>query len=723
MNGELLRAALAAGGRRTPLVMQSEQSECALACLAMVAGHHGREVSLAELRAEAGSAGQGAGLRELMQVAGRLGLHARPLRLEPAELRRLRLPAILHWDFDHFVVAVRASWRGLTIHDPARGRRFFPWGEAGEHVTGVALELIPGPEFSPGGQTPRMRLSDFWTRSAGLFRNLIGVLGLSLVLQLLALSSPFYVQLVVDEALVKHDAELLKILVLAFGLLALLRVAVTWVRGRLVLHAGEAMGFQMGSNLLHHLLRLPLPWFERRHLGDIVSRFGSLGPVQGLLTEGFAVALVDGLMAVTTLAMMLFYSPALTAVVLLALALYALLRLATLPLLRRRQQAQIAAGADEQTAFLETLRSVQTLKAFGRELDRHAYWQNRRARTVNTEMASARLGLGLGAANGVLFGLENLVVIWLGAHAVLDGSFTVGMLYAFVAFKGQFTDRVITLVDRGAELGLLRLHLERLAEIGRAEPETEPVPAPALRRGRAAFECRGLRFSHGANLPPVVADLDLNLPAGGLAVISGPSGCGKTTLLRLACGLLRPTGGEVRVDGRTLGPDSLDAWRRRSAVVLQDDRLLAGTLGENVAFFDPEPDRAWLDDCAAAVGLEALIGALPLGWQTRIGEAGAGLSGGQRQRLLLARALYARPDALFIDEGTAHLDAASADLVSRLIERLPMTRLVVTHDPRLLPRADLLLEFRRSGSIAVFDRSGAGAQDVRVAGSLTDDSA
>ncbi|MCC5887910.1 MAG: peptidase domain-containing ABC transporter [Gammaproteobacteria bacterium] len=713
MNAGLLAAALSGGQQRTPLVMQSEQSECGLACLAMVAGHHGRIMDLPELRARAGLAGQGVGLRDLMQIAETLGMHARPLRLEPEELRQLRLPAILHWDLEHFVVAVRAGWRGLTVHDPARGRRFFPWKELGDHVTGVALELIPGPQFQTGGKVARMGLADFWSHSTGLMRNLLVVLALSLVLQVLALASPFYVQLVVDEALVKHDAELLGILLLAFGLLALLRVAVTWLRGRLVMHAGEAIGFQMGSNLLHHLLRLPLPWFERRHLGDIVSRFGSLAPVQGLLTEGFAVALVDGLMAFTTLIIMLLYSPKLTAVVLLALLLYGLLRLATLPLLRRRQQALIAAGAEEETAFLETLRCVQTLKAFGRELDRHAYWQNKRARTINAEVASGRLGLGLTAANGVLFGVENLVVIWLGAHAVLAGGFTVGMLYAFVSFKSQFTDRVITLVDRAAELGLLRLHLERLAEIGHAPPETGPVPPPALRRGDAAVSFRGVEFSHGRNAPPVLAGVDLDLPAGGLAVITGPSGCGKTTLLRLACGLLRPTAGEVVIDGSPLSVEGLDGWRRRTAVVLQDDRLFSGTLGENVAFFDPEADQAWLEDCAAAVGLDGLIAGLPMGWQTRIGEGGAGLSGGQRQRLLLARALYVRPDALFVDEGTAHLDAAAARWVGDLLARLPMTRMVVTHDPLLLPRADLRLDL---GSRAAFAPSPRLSQDGAIAG-------
>lgn len=708
----LLAEALAEGRRRVPLILQAERNECGLACLAMVAAFHGRRIGLADLRAQAGLAGQGARLRELMAVAEQLGLQLRALRIEPRELRELRLPAILHWDLDHFVVAVRTGWRGLLVHDPARGRRWYPWREVAEHLSGVVLELQPGPEFSPGGQVPRMRLRDFWSESSGLLRNLALVLLLSLVLQLLGLAAPFYVQLVVDEALLKHDADLLAILALAFGFLALLRVAVTWVRGRLVLHAGEAMGFQMAGNLLQHLLRLPLPWFERRHLGDIVSRFGSLGPVQGLLTEGFAVALVDGVMALLTLAMMWFYSPALTAVVLLALGLYALLRLATLPELRRRQQAQIAAGADEEAVFLETLRTVQTLKAFGREQERHGYWQQRRARTVNTEVASARLGLALSAANGTLFGIENLVVIWLGALAVLAGDFTIGMLYAFVAFKSQFTDRVITLIDRGAELGILRLHLERLAEIGQAQPEREAVRGPVMRRGAAAIVLRDLGFRHGENAPWIVENLNLDIHAGSLNVIFGPSGSGKTTVLRLMAGLLAPVNGSIRVDGQRLDTGSLEAWRRRSAVVLQDDQLFAGTLLENLGFFDPTPDADRAMAVLEQVGLASAVQDLPLGMHSRLGEQGTGLSGGERQRLLLARALYLQPDALFVDEGTAHLDPDTARLIATVVTGLTMTRVVVTHDVALFPDADRWLTFRAPGQLSVVAHPVSLPQDV-----------
>lgn len=678
---------------RTPLVMQSEQHECALACLAMVAGHHGRAVDLPTLRLQAGESGRGLTLRDLMQLAEGLGLHARPLRLEPDDLRQLRVPAILHWDLDHFVVLDAAGRRTLTLLDPAQGRRRVRREEVDEHFTGVALELIPGPAFERGGQVPRMRLADFWSRSTGVLRNLGAVLVLSLALQLLALVAPFYIQLVVDEALVKHDQALLQVLVLGFGAVALLRTAVTWVRGRLVLHAGQAIGFQMASNLLHHLLRLPLPWFERRHLGDVVSRFGSLAPVQDLITQGFATALVDGLMACTTLAMMLLYSPRLTLVVLAALALYALLRLALLPSVRRRQQATIVARADEQTTFLETLRCVETLKAFGRELDRHALWQNRRARTVNAEVLEGRLSLSMTAVNGVLFGIEQLLVVYLGALMVLDARFTVGMLYAFIGFRGQFTDRMLTLIDGMSSLALLRLHLERLAEIGHEAPETAPRPAPRRHRGSARIELASVSHGFGRGRRALLARVDLQIPAGALVLVTGPSGCGKTTLLRICAGLLVPRAGEVHVDGRPLAEAGLDGWRRRTAVVLQDDHLLTGTLAENLTFFDPAPDMVRLEACAGRVGLDALLAELPLGWQTRLGESGTGLSGGQRQRLLLARALYAQPDALFMDEGTAHLDAASARQIAALLESLTMTRMIVTHDPAQLRRADLHLHF------------------------------
>jgi len=339
---------------------------------------------------------------------------------------------------------------------------------------------------------------------------------------------------------------------------------------------------------------------------------------------------------------------------------------------------------------------------------------------VNASVAQGRLGLILGAANGVLFGLENLAVVYFAAHMVLEGAFSVGMMYAFMSFKGQFTDRMITLLDGAAGIAVLRLHLERLAEIGYETPEIEAGAhrgaLATARRGRAAIGVRDLGFRHGGNQPWLVERLSVDLPEGGLTLITGPSGCGKTTLLRVLCGLLPPTSGSVLVEGRTITGAGLAPWRDRCAVVLQEDRLFTGTLAQNLTFFDAEPDMALLQGCAARVGFAEIVEQLPLGWQTQIGEGGTGLSGGQRQRLLLARALYVRPDALFMDEGTAHLDQISAQLVSAFIGELRMTRVVVTHDPSGLPAPDLHLHFEAPGYlVAVTDRRGTSAPAASAA--------
>jgi ATP-binding cassette subfamily B protein RaxB len=320
---------------------------------------------------------------------------------------------------------------------------------------------------------------------------------------------------------------------------------------------------------------------------------------------------------------------------------------------------------------------------------------------VNAEVSQGRLGLVISAANGVLFGVENLAVVYFAALMVLEGSFTVGMLYAFMSFKGQFTGRMTTLLDGIAGLAVLRLHLERLAEIGYEAPEIEAgaaePAAPPRRRGSVALRTRDLSFRFGEEVPWVFEGLDLELPDGGLTLVTGPSGCGKTTLLRVLCGLLPPTRGVVQADGRAIRGAQLRPWRSRCAVVLQEDRLFTGTLAQNLTFFDPDPDHGWLEQCAGRVGLTPIVDALPLGWQTQIGEGGTGLSGGQRQRLLLARALYARPDALFVDEGTAHLDQGSARAVAVFLGGLSMTRVLVTHDARGLPRPDLHVHFEAPG--------------------------
>jgi ATP-binding cassette subfamily B protein RaxB len=502
-------------------------------------------------------------------------------------------------------------------------------------------------------------------------------------------------QVAVDEAVLKGDDGLLGALALGFGLLLLIGVAAEWLRAHVLLFLGGALNFQMGASLFHHLVRLPLDWFEKRHIGDLVSRFRSTEPIENLVSGGVVAVMVDGAMAALTLAMILLYSPKLAAVVFAALALYGLLRLALYRTVRQLQEEVIDAAAKEQTTFIETMRAIQSIKIFGREPDREALWQNRNAEAISRGIRQGRFGIGFSTANQLVYGLENVLVVYLGARGVLAGEMTVGMLFAFMSYKGQFLAKATSLVEAALQYRMLDLHLDRLADIALAAPEKGLEPESLVTRpiqGGIALE--GVSYRYAEFEPDVLSDVSLTIEPGAFVAITGPSGGGKTTLLKVMLGLFRPRSGQVLVDGVPLDHLGIGAYRAQVGVVMQDDHLLSGSIAENIAFFDPSLDVAWMRRCAAMAGIDDEIMGMPMNYNTLIGDMGMALSGGQRQRILLARALYRRPRILFMDEGTSHLDVEREREVNRSLADLRITRIVIAHRPETVRAADRILLFR-----------------------------
>jgi ATP-binding cassette subfamily B protein RaxB len=338
------------------------------------------------------------------------------------------------------------------------------------------------------------------------------------------------------------------------------------------------------------------------------------------------------------------------------------------------------------------------LKLFGGEPARHSRWQNLVVDVQNRDVRTARLDIGYATASRLIFGIENLAVLWLGARLVLDGqgsgSFTVGMLFAFIGYKTQFATRMPALVDRCVELKMLGLHAERLADIALHEPEPIAFPGRDLAHLPPRIELRNVSFRHGDGEPWVLRHVDTTIEPDDHVAITGPSGAGKTTLLKIVLGLLKPTEGEVLYGGipvHRLGEANV---RRQFGTVMQDDVLLAGSLADNIAFFEPQPDAARIEACARAAQVHGDIACMPMGYHTPVGDLGRGLSGGQRQRLLLARALYRRPRVLLLDEATSHLDIAGERAVMQALAHLRLTRIVIAHRPETIAGAARVLELR-----------------------------
>ena len=620
---------------RLPEIRQAAATECGLACLAMIASYYGQQSDLNALRREYPVSLKGATLATVMDIAAKLGLAGRPLRLEMEQLAGLRTPAILHWDMNHFVVLRRVGRSGVTIHDPAFGIRRFGFAEASKHFTGVALELTPDGRFRAQRAAPKLSLFDFLGQISGLAPVLIQTLVLSLVLQLYVLASPFYMQIVVDNAIAKDDHDLLLVLALGFALFLLINTGATLIRAKLLTSAQATLAFQMGTGLFRHLLRLPMSYFEKRHVGDLVSRFASTEPVRTLLAEGLVTALIDGTMAVLTAAMMFLYRPSLGLVVLAALALYLGLRIVFYHLMRRRTLDLIEAKSRESTTFIETMRAVQSIKIFTRETERSAVWMNRYAQVVWAEALTSLLKQIYQIANSLIFGLENVLVIYLGAQAALGGEMTVGMLFAFVSYKQQFVDKAARLVERAIEYRMLDLHLERLSDIASAEPEQghcRPIAYQQPIEGN--LEVRDLSFRYAEGERFVLRNVNLRIRAGEYVAITGPSGGGKTTLLKVILGLLEPTSGEILVDGVPLRILGHEAFRKSIGVVMQDDQLLSGSIADNICFFDESFELEHMMRCAELAGIHDEICHLPMAYNSLIGDMGTSLSGGQKQRIL-----------------------------------------------------------------------------------------
>jgi ATP-binding cassette subfamily B protein RaxB len=674
-------------GRRLTTVLASEAAECGLACITMIARYHGHDIDLNGLRQRFPVSMSGMSLRSLMGLADQLSFSCRPLRVELSALSKVRLPAILHWDLNHFVVLRSVNSKTAVIHDPAVGVRTLPLDDVSKHFTGVALEMAPAANFRPVQAKAPIQLSSLWSQMTGLWSALGQVIALSAALQIVAFAAPFQIQLVVDEAVFHSDRDLLVVLALGFGALVVVQALIEALRGWALMVFGNLLSFQIVGNLVRHMIRLPADYFEKRHVGDIFSRIGSVQPIEDAISQGLVAALIDGLMAFVAAGILFFYSATLAAIVIFAVLLHLVLVFAVFPLMRHRMEEELLARAKEQSHLMETIRAATIIKLMGREAERESAWRNLFADVTNAGISVGKYKITLGFMQTAITGLVVVIIIFLGARLILAGQgFSVGMLFAFLSFRQTFSDRAIGFINQLVQFRLLRLHLDRLSDIVTAvpEPDASSLARPDI---EGAIRVRDLSFRYGTTDQFVLQDVNLEVRAGDFIAITGPSGGGKTTLLKLLLGLHQPTTGTIDLDGNRATLELWRAWRTQIGVVAQDDRLLSGTIADNIAFFDPDLDMARVEEAAKAAQVHEEIVRAPMQYLGLVGDMGSTLSGGQRQRVLLARALYTQPRMLLLDEGTAHLDEATEDVIADLVENMTITRIIVAHRPALIRRA------------------------------------
>ncbi len=685
------------GAGRLPVVRQSTVAECGLACVAMIASYFGSPEDIVSLRRRFGAPLTGATLRFLVRTSEALGLAPRAVRCELSEIRRLRAPCVLHWQLDHFVVLAGVSRRHLVLHDPARGRVRVSWREADRKFTGVALEALPTKGFRRAPRLRRLHLPDLLEFDRDFAMPLAATLLFAFLSEALLLAAPFYLQIVIDQVLLRGDDRLLGALLIGFSLLAVFQVLAAALRRLLTQFLSQATAFGLASRIMRHLLQLPVAYFRARRLGDIQQRMQTVSRVQAFVTESAPALLVDTVFLVFVTALMFSYDAALTGTVIGAAAAYVLWRIAVLRVSLEQARAQVRAEAVSQTHLLESLRAVQSIKLLGGEFDRTRGWQDRLADRINAQIRVGNLQIADNGIRQAVFQGLHLAVVFVLATRVLGGEMTVGMLSAFVAYAGMFVARTGSVVGRAFEYFLLRVPLDRLADIVFNEHEDCRAPDGELPRLAGDIRLAGVSFAYEDGSRRILDGLDLFAGNGEFVAVRGRSGCGKSTLLRLIAGIESPTRGAIYYDGRPAGDWPPAVLRRQLGTVFQDDSLVAGSIAENIALFDAEPDHERIRHAARLAVIDTDIESLAMAYETRIGDLGSALSTGQVQRILLARALYRRPRLLLLDEFTNGLDEDTERLVLATLRRLSVTRIVVTHSPIVLRAADRVIDLDDSG--------------------------
>ena len=666
----------------TPTVLQMEAVECGAAALGIVLGYYGRYVPLERLRVACGVSRDGSKAGNMLKAARAYGLIGKGLKREPQGLLALRLPVIVFWNFNHFVVVEGFGHDRVYLNDPASGPRTVSSAEFDAGFTGVVLTLEPGPHFQRGGRRRRLRAA-LGRRLRGSGAALAYIMSASLALVLLGLIVPAFTRVFVDDYLIARLHGWLPPLLVGMGLTALLMAAFAWLQQRTLLRLETKLALTTSSTFFWHVLRLPIEFFTQRYAGEISARVSINDRVAGLLSGELATNLLSLILIVFYVALMLRYDVVLTGLALLSAA----LNLAALRYVARRRTDGNQRLLQERGKLVGTsyngLQLIETLKAGGAESDFFARWAGYQAKVLNAEQ---ELGLStqvLAVVPPLLLAVSSSAVLVVGGWRVIEGPLTIGGLMAFQVLLFAFLWPVGQLVNLGSRLQEATGDMTRLDDVLRypVDPQTswrgEGTGRGAKLSGQV--EIRGLSFGYNQLDPPLIDGFSLRLRPGARVALVGGSGSGKSTLAKLVAGLYEPWAGTILFDGQPRPALPRALITNSLALVDQEITLFAGTVKENLTLWDATVPEATLLQAAQDAQIHEDIAARPGGYEHLVEENGRNFSGGQRQRLEIARALAGNPTILVLDEATSALDPVTEQRIDDHLRRRGCTCLIIAH--------------------------------------------
>jgi subfamily B ATP-binding cassette protein HlyB/CyaB len=683
--------------RRFPWMHQHDESDCGAACLTMISKYYGVKLSMGQVREMANVNVEGATMGAVCRAAENLGYRAHPYKLAYSGLKDINLPAIVHWEGYHWIVLFKVNQKYVWLADPALGIRKLTHSQFRQSWTGYAIELDATPKLKeniPGKNSIYRFLEYLKPYKFYFFEIFIG----ALILNILGLASPLFIQSIIDNVIVYKNISLLNMMLFGMVMVIFFQTLTSSIQQLVMIYVTTRMDLKLLADFYKHVLSLPMKFFYSRKTGDIITRFGENSKVRALLSNSMISTVLNMIMVVVYISMMLAYSVELSIVVLAFIPLFIAMTLIFTPIIKNISNEIFKTNSDQSSVMIESIQGIETIKANSVEWTVRTKWEDSYVQNVNQSAKMQKIQMTAGIISRAITTVSSISVLWYGSHLVMEGAMSLGEFMGFNAIIGSVMAPIMGIVGLYDQFQAVTTSMDRLNDVLQIKPEVDETPNEKnpkvfVKKVKGDVSFENISFRYGSEDSPLVINgLNLEVKAGQTVALTGKSGCGKSTLMKMIAGFNIPTGGSLKIDGTDITNTDLYSLRGKIGWVLQDSFLFSGDVIENIALGDTNPDINNVIKAAKLAAADEFIKDFPMGYKTMIGEKGMAVSGGQRQRICIARALYRDPQILLMDEATSSLDADSEKRIQEALDRILVgrTAVIIAHRLSTVRNADVI---------------------------------